>query len=98
MIKISANTRNMHMHAPETSEPHDAAPVPEKRPLKQTILEYDVHVSDPVTDTPSTPSWPGREPDRVQTRLDSFLRSVGSRTAAATSHQPHGVGIESMAD
>lgn len=95
---MAAHTQNTHMDAPETPEPHDAAAVSEKRPLKQTVLEYDVHVSDPVTDASSTPSWPGREPDRVQTRLDSFLRSVGPRTAAAaSSHQPHGVGIESMA-
>lgn len=86
----------MHVHAPDTSELHNNVPVSEKRPLKQTVLQYDVHVSDPVTDASSTPSWPGREPDQVQTRLDSFLDV--SRTAAANSHQPHGVGIESMAD
>jgi hypothetical protein len=100
--KISTNTQNTHMHAPETPESHDAASVSGKRPLKQTFLEYDVHVSDPITDDYLTPSWPGREPDRVQTRLDGFLRSVGARTAATaaapSSHQPHGIGIESIAD
>jgi len=89
---MSANTQNMHVHTP----PLKNVFVSEERQLKQAILQYDVHVSDPVKDASSTPSWPGREPERVQTRLDSFL--VGSRTAAANSHQPHGVGIESMAD
>ena len=78
--------RRMDASAPAAAPA--APPKVQPRPLKQTILPYDVHVSDSAAD-PAAAAWPGREPARVQTRMDGFLRSV---------RQTHGGGMESTAD
>ena len=53
--------------------------------LRQTMLRYDVFVSPPVAEDSLAPTWPGREPARVQTQLNEYLKSVGPHTAANSS-------------
>jgi hypothetical protein len=64
-----------------------------KHCLKQTFLTFKVHVSMPVTDESQRATWPGKEPARLQLRMDRFL-GQGTPTAP----DPDGQGSESKAD
>lgn len=50
--------------------------------FRQTKLRFDVFVSPPVAEDSLAPTWAGREPARVQTHMNDYLKSVVPHTAA----------------
>lgn len=86
----------------ETEEAIRAVQQAEELPVlppvfRQTTLRYDVFVSPPVAEDSLAPTWPGREPARVQTHMNEYLKSVGPHTAANNNNSnSSSVGVASL--